>query len=142
MTKSERNARKYERVTAYCAILEAIPVWYHNRKFKMHCDGYAANDNLAIHLFEVGEGPYCSLTVNIQNLPAEQFALDTNNFPEAEVFCIANRIARPTEQILTSGYCRYPVYELEPEIIKCCNKFLNLKEENTNGSKEDNKENK
>lgn len=141
MTKKEKNARKYKRVTAYCAILEAMPVWYHQRKFKMNCDGYANNDNIAIHLFEVGKGPFCSLTVNITDLPAEQFALDTNNFPEAEVFCIANRIAHPTEQILNSGYCRYPIYELEPDIVKACNKLLKLKEEHTNGSKENNKEN-
>lgn len=104
ITIREINAIKCERVNTYCAILEAIPVWYHNRKFKMQCGMYVKTDNICIRLVEEGEGPFCSLTVNISNLPPEQFALDTNNFPEAEIFCIANRIAKPTKKILTSGF--------------------------------------
>lgn len=51
---------------------------------------YINNNNLAIELIQL-EQPghnykenFCSLTVNIEKLPFNQAALDTNNFPEAE----------------------------------------------------------
>ena len=134
------DALKCRRVELYKEELEKISCLYKGRKFTLHCDRYAANDNLAIHIFEPGEGPYASLTTNIEELPSDQFALDVNNFPDAEFFCIQNGFAEPTKRLLTSGYCIYPVYQLTNDFIENANKII--KEENTNGSKENNKENK
>ena len=138
--KSAKDALKCRRIELYKAELEKLNCLYKGRKFTLHCDRYAAFDNLAIHIFEPGEGPYASLTTNIEELPSDQFALDVNNFPDAEFFCIQNGFAIPTKRLLTSGYCIYPVYQITNDFIENANKII--KEENTNGNKENNKENK
>lgn len=138
--KPAKDALKVRRVELFAAKLEKLSCIYKGRKFTLHCDRYAANDNLAIHIFEPGEGPYASLTTNIEELPSDQFALDVNNFTDAEFFCIQNGFAIPTKRLLTSGYCIYPVYQLTNDFIEYANNII--KEENTNGSKENNKENK
>ena len=61
--------------------------------------------------------PWCAgnITVNIEDLPVDEFAVDTNNFPEAGRILKENHLAVPTDKLLHSGYCVYPVYKLTLE---------------------------
>lgn len=81
-------------------------------KLQFHIDRYSQYENLMIQTFEDGF-PYARITVNIKHLPITMFAVDTNNFPEAEALLKSNGVAHNTGLWLHSGYCEYPVYELE-----------------------------
>jgi len=74
---------------------------------------YAENGNLCIGLImsDTGE-PFSTITVNIENLPDDYFCVDTNNGPHYEAFLTENHIATPVGVSLASGYCSYPMYEL------------------------------
>lgn len=84
---------------------------------------YYANNNLAIEIVcwneEDGTEPFASLTVNTQTiLPANQAAVDTNNFPEAIQLIEEYRLGVPTGEYVYSGYCRYPIYEFNIQELK------------------------
>ena len=84
---------------------------------------YSANNNLAIQLLCLDEEdflePFATLTVNTQTvLPANQAAVDTNNFPEAIQLIEEYRLGIPTGDYVYSGYCRYPVYEFNIQELK------------------------
>jgi len=81
-------------------------------KLQFHVDQYAQFKNLMIQTYEDGF-PYARITVNIRHLPLNMFAVDTNNFPEAENLLISNGIAYDSGLRVYSGYCEYPVYRLE-----------------------------
>lgn len=81
-------------------------------KFDLFVDHYGNNDNLYINLRQDGI-PYGDVTVNIIHLPIHLFAVDVNNFPAAEGMLIKNGIAHNTGLTVSSGYCEYPIYELE-----------------------------
>lgn len=81
-------------------------------KLQFHVDRYSQFDNLMIQTYEDGF-PYARITVNIKKLPVNMFAVDTNNFPEAEELLKSNGIAYDSGLRLHSGYCEYPVYRLE-----------------------------
>ena len=99
-----------------------------NRKFTVDLDGrtydvileqnrYIENNNLYLGLFCPTEGPFASLTVNIDRLPAGMAAVDTNNNPWAEEFITGNGLGERTGRVLKSGFCIYPVYEFNMELI-------------------------
>lgn len=56
---------------------------------------------------------YAVLTVNLQRLPANQAAIDTNNHPEAPEFIESNNLGHATGRTIKSGFCEYPVYEFD-----------------------------
>lgn len=71
------------------------------------------NGNLAIMVnLEDGE-PYGTLTVNICDLPENEAAIDTNNFPDAEEIINKYHLGENTGKTLQSGYCTYPVYAFD-----------------------------
>lgn len=74
---------------------------------------YAQNGNLCIGLVMTDTGePFSTITVNIEKLPEGYFCVDTNNGPHYEAFLIENNIGTPVGTSLASGYCTYPIYEL------------------------------
>ena len=84
---------------------------------------YYNNNNLAIEIIcwneEDGYEPFAMLTVNTQTkLPANQAAVDTNNFPEAIQLIEEYRLGIPTGDYVYSGYCKYPVYEFNIQELK------------------------
>ena len=80
--------------------------------------GYYPNGNIAISLFDPKEGPFATITKNVTDLPAGQACIDTNNDPWAEDFIKKYNLGKPLGYSIPSGYCRYPVYELNLEEIK------------------------
>lgn len=73
---------------------------------------YGYNNNLAVMAYEDDGEPYGRLTVNIDKLPNDEAALDTNNWKDAE--SVAKSLgAVPTGKMLASGFCTYPVYKFD-----------------------------
>lgn len=83
---------------------------------------YISNDSIALVL--VGEGEYkgqriATLTVNLDGTPPKGCAyLDTNNCEDAERFVIENGLAEPMNIYKRSGYCEYPLYRFNTELVK------------------------
>lgn len=85
--------------------------------FRLRIDEYF-NDNLYIDLF-VDDTPYSNITVNLDwRLPWYEFYVDANNFPDAIDLLFDNNIARWSGVITKSGFCHYPLFKLEEDIIK------------------------
>lgn len=84
---------------------------------KVQLNTYQNNGTLAIMLFEPGEGPFTSLTVNIEDsnrYASESKAfVDTNNNPEAIAFIEENKLGQFTGITGNSGFCTYPLYEFD-----------------------------
>jgi len=79
---------------------------------------YYDNKNLAVDLFDPVEGPFARLTVNLgKKLPANQAFLDVNNCPWAEEFVSENGLGKSAGKIGFSGYCAYPLYEFNTEVL-------------------------
>ena len=79
---------------------------------------YYANKNLAIEMFSPTEGPFARLTVNLGDKLKDGFAyVDTNNCPWAEDFIVENGLGKDTGVIGRSGYCMYPLYEFNMEVL-------------------------
>lgn len=79
------------------------------------------NGNLAVMLIDTETGEdYAVLTVNLgTKLSGENMAyIDTNNFPEAEQFIKENNLGEPTGITRQSGFCEYPLYNLNLEGAK------------------------
>ena len=82
---------------------------------------YLNNDTLAIMLKDADGYPFASLTVNIE---ASDFVasdrrafVDVNNCPWAEEFIKDNYLGIPTGKIGFSGYCKYPLYEFNINLL-------------------------
>ena len=110
----ERNVklRKRKDVEKYADILDGKMIRYGEKIMKLNAGFYAAYNNLALHLYDPDEGPFADITVNIDDLPADEFAVDVNNFPDALGILVDNQIAEFAGKQLRSGYCIYPVYRL------------------------------
>lgn len=75
---------------------------------------YCNNGGLAIVLDSPTEGPFATLTVNLESkLPANYAFVDTNNCPWAEQFIREHKLGKPTGMVGYSGYCTYPLYEFD-----------------------------
>lgn len=79
---------------------------------------YLKPRNIALVLTSKGM-PYAYLTKNICELPMGYACIDTNNVPEAPVFIENNSIGEFTGDFISSGFCRYPVYKIGKDVIKC-----------------------
>ena len=109
-----RNAklRKRKEVQKYIDLLHGKDIFYSDKVMKLHAGFYAKYNNLVLTIFDPEEGPFANITVNIEELPADEFAVDVNNFPDALGILVENRIAEYAGKQLRSGYCIYPVYRL------------------------------
>lgn len=72
---------------------------------------YRNNGNLAIQLYSEKEGPFATLTVNLnEKLPKGYAYVDTNNCPWAREFIAENHLGVFTGEYGFSGFCSYPLY--------------------------------
>lgn len=78
-------------------------------------------DPIFIQMHDVKEGPLATITVNVE-MPGfindKLVAIDTNNCPFAEAFIEENELGEKTGAYVYSGYCEYPVYEINLERLE------------------------
>lgn len=87
---------------------------------------YYMNGNLAIQLYDKEDGcPFAIITTNTDvvlespNDGITEFALiDTNNCPWAEDFLKSYHLGWNTGEYVPSGFCEYPIWELDAEALK------------------------
>ena len=90
---------------------------FNGEKVTLMASTYASYNNLYVGLISEGE-PYADITVNLKPLTDPYTAfVDTNNLPNIGKFLTDNHIAEYLGTIQTSGYCAYPLYRFNPEII-------------------------
>ena len=110
MTATEK--KRLQECQALADRLNGLNLFYGDRIMKLHAGVYLLHKNLVLTLFDPEEGPFSNITVNIEELPLLEFAVDTNNFPQATTVLHENKLAEPTEKVLRSGFCIYPVWKL------------------------------
>ena len=90
---------------------------YNEYVLKIMVGRYQNNDNLALSLVTEDGEPFSRLSVNIDSLPDGWCAIDTNNFPDniglIERYKLGERIGE-----ISSGFCTYPIYEINMEEVK------------------------
>ena len=85
---------------------------------------YRDNNNLYLGMTEWDEElqgyvHYGDVTVNIHDLPYLQSTIDTNNFSNALIgFLVENNIAEGTGRAFRSGYCIFPIFEFNADVLK------------------------
>ena len=81
----------------------------------VHKTSYSNNGALAITLYSPTEGPFATLTVNLDGPkpPKGHAFVDTNNCPWAEAFIKEHGLGKPTGMVGYSGFCQYPLYEFD-----------------------------
>lgn len=90
---------------------------FNGEKVTLIVSTYAIYNNLYVGLISEGE-PYADIAVNLEPLTDPYTAfVDTNNLPNIDKFLTDNHIAEYLGIIQTSGYCAYPLYRFNPEII-------------------------
>lgn len=93
---------------------------------QLYMGTYNNNNNLAIEIIDVDTiEPFTDLSVNIAPLPKNQFCVDINNFKEGIDLIKKYDLAIDTGLTLSSGFCSYPVYELNIENAK---KYMYMEE--------------
>lgn len=93
-----------------------LDAWGKVHRVEIRKSTYCTNGNLAISLFELREGPYATLTVNLDDtLPLDMGYVDTNNCYWAEEFIQKNGLGEPTGEYGYSGFCSYPLYKFNLE---------------------------
>lgn len=81
---------------------------------------YRNNNHVALSIFSLEDGPFANITVNVDRIekyPKNFSCIDVNNFPEAGRVIADLGIGKPTDDVLFSGMCVYPVYEFDMEAI-------------------------
>lgn len=94
---------------------------YYDNKYnlQLYLGTYNNNNNLAIEIIDIDEmEPFTDLSVNIATLPKNQFCVDINNFKEGLDLIKKYNLAKDTGRTLSSGFCTYPIYELNVENAK------------------------
>ena len=77
-----------------------------------------SNNNTAIELVCEDGKQLAIITVNLGDLLERNMAyIDTNNCPWAENFLIDNDFGLPTGEYKVSGFCIYPLYQIDLERI-------------------------
>lgn len=111
MAARNHSAQKGNNMTTYR---------YKNEDATLHVSRYADDGSVALVLTDRYKSVITSLSVNLSTHFPDfgTFCVDTNNCPTAEQFLIENNIAVPTGRIISSGYCKYPVYRLNEEILR------------------------
>lgn len=92
-------------------------------KFTIEKASYAANNNLALLLYEDGE-LYAKITVNLRvKLPSNLAYLDVNNLPSKIVKMLEDKgVFKRTEIETQSGFVTYPLCEFNMKKIEEFNK--------------------
>lgn len=91
-------------------------------------DTYACGDTMYVGLMclsDYGFGdpffePYCDVTVNLMDAGTSQdncAFIDTNNMPTLPKFLEENGIAEPTGYYGFSGFCAYPEYRFNIDVL-------------------------
>lgn len=90
---------------------------YKEYLLKIYIGKYQNNGNLALQLLTENGQPFSRLSVNIDSLPENWCAIDTNNFPDGigliEKYKLGEKIGE-----IGSGFCTYPIYEMNMEEVK------------------------
>lgn len=77
-----------------------------------------SNNNTALELVCEDGIPLAVITVNLGDLLKKNMAyIDTNNCSWAEDFLVDNDFGLPTGEYKASGFCIYPLYQLDLEKI-------------------------
>jgi hypothetical protein len=95
--------------------------WY-GKTYKLYIvlDHYVKDNSLAVVLIEdkTNEQFAVASVCLYPTTPSEGcFFVDTNNLPGIEEFLVENEIAFPTGMSGFSGYCIYPEYKLNKEVL-------------------------
>lgn len=95
---------------------------------------YQSNNRLAVQLIcaKAPWSPFATITVNLPDVPEELLKmwfgsqmpdknmlafLDTNNCPWVKDFLEENHIAESTRISMPSGFCDYPLYKFNKDVI-------------------------
>lgn len=62
--------------------------------------------------------PYSDLTVGLDYLMPGFAFVDTNNLECAEEFIKKYHLGKPTGTVRRSGFCQYPLYEFDMEMVE------------------------
>ncbi len=95
---------------------------YNGATVTLRISSYCNNNRVAIAMYEEWEGhheQYGVATVNLDDFlfgPAEAF-MDENNHPGITKCFVDAGLAKPLNRLGYSGYCQYPVVELNLEEI-------------------------
>jgi hypothetical protein len=95
---------------------------YNNTQIALKVSAYCNNNRVAIAMYELWDGhheQYGVATVNLDDFlfgPNEAF-MDENNHPGITQCFIEAGLAKPLNRVGYSGYCQYPVVELNLEEI-------------------------
>lgn len=91
---------------------------YHN--VYLEINRYAADDSLAISLYNDEYGPIINLTVCLVDpfLSEYESYVDINNFSKALDFIRTYKLGKETGKCKVSGYCRYPSVIFNIEELK------------------------
>lgn len=86
-------------------------------------NSYFSYGNIAISIIVKNDElgcfePWNSLTTNIVRLPTAYACIDTNNNPNAETLISELGIGKPTGQMVSSGFCQYPVYKMDLDVLE------------------------
>ena len=96
-----------------------LTIW--NKVYNLHIKRftYTNNGNLAICLLEDDRAPFATLTVNLEEkLPHGYAYVDTNNCPWAVDFIDDNNLGEFVGAYGQSGFCTYPLYKFNEEVIE------------------------
>ena len=84
---------------------------------------YGYTGRLAVTAETVKHEPFTNITTCIPNcdLSSDDEALaflDTNNNPGIDKWLVANKIAVPTGKVVESGYCKYPEFRFNLDLLE------------------------
>ena len=79
---------------------------------------YTNNNNTALQLFTEHGSPFATITTNIVDLPEGCAAIDINNCPWALEFLERYELVKDYWFPVQSGFCVYPVVQLDLEKLK------------------------
>ena len=88
----------------------------------LHVDNYANNGNLAVQMLKVTESfyePWSTLTVNLGKKcePDCAFIDVNNNGDEIVDWLIENKLGVFTNEIEISGFCIYPKFKFDMDVV-------------------------
>ena len=101
--------------------MKYITLDFYGNKYKLNTviNKYRNNDNTYVGLITKDGEPFADLTVNISKLNENVGAIDTNNLPFALDILNKYKLVKGDKiGELRSGFCTYPVYELDMDKVK------------------------
>ena len=109
-TESNENRKRIHHKSMYGGEYELFTV----------VNKYQQGGGVYVGLWDEEEGPFADLTVNLTTNTAKgnMAYLDTDNFPEGEYIVKKYKLGKFTGKYGHSGYCTYPLYELDIDEIK------------------------